>query len=539
MSGAARRCRIGAARWCRIGAVRRCAVGVAHGALAVVAMIFAAAPLTGQETSAGEALYMKWCVECHGETGLGDGPAAATMLPRPRDFQQARYNVRTTGSGELPTDADLQWVLENGLHGTTMPGWPNLSAAERTDVLEYIKSFSAFFADGAPDPIDVGSDPGGGAEAIESGRQAFQTLECFKCHGQAGHGDGSSAPTLEDWRGLPIRAADLAEPWTFNGGGSVEAIRTRMLTGLDGTPMPAYSDAVASEIVTDKEVWDLAHFVASLAPSEEIPRLVEVVRARRVEGDVPATPNDPAWDAVEPLYFPFAGQVVEQPRAFSPTVNGVWVQALHNGEELALRLTWGDPSESPDPAWDEWQIKFAEALEADGTPIPIEPVPDAFAVQFPTEVPDGMERPYFLMGNASDPVYLWMWSSDGGVSEARARGLGQIEALAGGSLEGAAQFDEGQWRLALRRTIAASDEARLGFQQGVAIPMAFFAWDGSSGEDGKRGAVSTWYYVFLEQPPSNIVFVTPVLAVLLTGGLGLVAVRRARSAEGGADADSS
>ena len=66
--------------------------------------------------------------------------------------------------------------------------------------------------------------------------------------------------------------------------------------------------------------------------------------------------------------------------------------------------------------------------------------------------------------------------------------------LSDGGLEGAAEFDEGQWRLALRRTIAASDDARLGFEEGVAIPMAFFAWDGSSGESGKRGAVSTWYF---------------------------------------------
>lgn len=495
------------------------------------ALAFGAGPLIAQDGSTGEALYMRWCAECHGETGLGDGPAAAAMLPRPRDFQQARYNVRTTGSGELPTDEDLQWVLENGLNGTTMPGWPNLTADERTQVIEYIKTFSPFFEDGAPPAVELGSDPGGGAEAIESGRQAFQTLECFKCHGEAGRGDGPSAPTLEDWRGLPIRAADLSEPWLFNGGGSVEAMYARMLTGLDGTPMPAYSDAVASEIVTDKEVWDLAHYVASLAPSEDVPRLVEVVRAHRIEGDVPATPSDSAWDAVEPLYFPLAGQVIEQPRAFAPTVDGVWVQALHNGEQLALRLVWSDPSESPDPAWDEWQVKYAATLDPDGTPIPTGPVPDAFAVQFPTEVPSGMERPYFLMGDASSPVYLWTWSSDAGAAEARARGLDQIEALTGGGLEGTAEFDAGQWRLAFRRSIAAADESRLGFEEGIAIPMAFYAWDGSSGEEGKRGAVSTWYYVFLEQPPSNMVFVTPVLAVLLTGGLGLVVVRRARGAD--------
>jgi DMSO reductase family type II enzyme heme b subunit len=292
--------------------------------------------------------------------------------------------------------------------------------------------------------------------------------------------------------------------------------------------MPAYADAVASEIVTTGEVWNLAHYVATLAPSVDAPRLVEVVRARRLEGELPSLPSDPVWEQVEPLYFPLAGQVIEQPRAFSPTVSGVWVQALHNGEVLAMRFAWDDPSESPDPAWDEWQMKFATAVDPDGTPIPTGPLPDAFAVQFPPTVPRGMERPYFLMGSAAAPVYLWTWSSEAGAREARARGLGQIEPLQDGGLAGAAEFESGRWALVLRRGIDAADEARLGFVEGVPIPMAFFAWDGSSGEAGTRGAVSTWYYVFLEQPPSNMVFVTPVLAMLLTGGLGLVAVRRAR-----------
>ncbi|HYS59339.1 MAG TPA: hypothetical protein VEM27_02020, partial [Gemmatimonadales bacterium] len=59
-------------------------------------------------------------------------------------------------------------------------------------------------------------------------------------------------------------------------------------------------------------------------------------------------------------------------------------------------------------------------------------------------------------------------------------------------------------------------------------PMAFFAWDGSSGEHGSRMAVSTWYFLALDRPTPPGVFISPVLAMLVTLTLGLVVVRRAQ-----------
>ncbi|MCG8467858.1 MAG: cytochrome c, partial [Gemmatimonadetes bacterium] len=235
--------------------------------LHVLITLSIAAPAVAQDLEAGKVVYDAWCAECHGLTGLGDGSAAAAMLPQPRNFEQARYQIRTTGSGQLPTDADLLHVIENGLPGTTMPGWPNLTPDETQDVIAYIKSFSRFFGQGdPPQPLEFGPDPGGGAAALEAGAAAYLTLECEACHGATGRGDGTSSPTLEDWRGYPIRAADLTEAWVLNGGSSVEDIHTRVLTGLDGTPMPAAIDAMNSGVVSPDEVWQLSHWVASLGP---------------------------------------------------------------------------------------------------------------------------------------------------------------------------------------------------------------------------------------------------------------------------------
>jgi hypothetical protein len=151
-----------------------------------------------------------------------------------------------------------------------------------------------------------------------------------------------------------------------------------------------------------------------------------------------------------------------------------------------------------------------------------------------------MERPYFLMGDDRDPVYLWRWESGGGAAvEVLARGLARYEPLSGvrpAALTTDAVYEAGEWRLMLRRTMEAEGiEERLGFEAGRAIPMALFAWDGSNGESGTQGAIGSWYFLYLDQPTASTVYVTPILATLLTAALGVVVVRRAqRRAQSGA-----
>ncbi len=529
----------------------------------LAALFVAPASVTAQDSQTGKAEYDRWCAGCHGVDGKGDGPGAGTMMPRPRDFTTGRYQIRSTPSGALPTDEDLTSVILDGMPGTAMPGWrDHFGEREVQELVAHIKSFSPFFeSQPAPEPVEIVSAPGADDAALAEGREFYEKIECNKCHGEAGRGDGPSAPTLEDDDDRPIRAADLTENWFFNGGGSVEEIHERLVTGLNGTPMPSFQDLIAAEFMTEEQLWHVAQYVRSLAP-EEPPVVREVVRAGRVEGDLPASVDDAAWETAERVYVPLVGQVIARPRWFSPTVDGVWVQALHNGRELTMRLVWHDPSESPDPDWDEWRDKvlalmaFADAPVAespdsaaaeapaesapgggaDTTAVaaasPGAPFPDALVVQFPRSIPEGMERPYFLMGDDRDPVYLWRWESGRQASEMLARGLARYEPLGGaqaGAVTAEAVFDQGEWRLMLRRTMDAEGVAdRLGFEPGRAIPMALFAWDGSNGETGTQGAIGSWYFLYLDQPTASTVYVTPVLATLLTAALGVVLVRRAQ-----------
>src|SRR5690606_466951 len=178
-----------------------------------LALALAPTPARGQGEGQGQGqghpgkpIYDRWCAGCHGVDGRGEGEAAAYMLPRPRDFTRALYQVRTTASGGLPTDADLLRVIDEGMPGTAMPGWRTLlSRSERDALVDYLKTFSRFFGQGEPpQALAFGSAPRASEEVLREGREFYERIECWKCHGQAGRGDGPSAPTQADDAGFPI-----------------------------------------------------------------------------------------------------------------------------------------------------------------------------------------------------------------------------------------------------------------------------------------------------------------------------------------------
>jgi cytochrome c oxidase cbb3-type subunit 2 len=209
----------------------------------------------------GKAVYDAHCVECHGNGGKGDGPSAAYLVPRPRDFTTAKYKIRSTESGTMPSDDDLIGSVRRGLYGTAMPGWDRiLSDADINDVVQFVKSLSPQFGAQPPKPINIGEGLPSSPASVARGQQAYDKLQCGKCHGTDGRGTGAVATTFEDdWR-MPLRAADLTEPWTFHGGATSRDIYLRFRTGMTGTPMPSFADAAS-----DTEMWDLANYVVSLA----------------------------------------------------------------------------------------------------------------------------------------------------------------------------------------------------------------------------------------------------------------------------------
>ena len=518
------------------------AAGIAR-QMALIVLFSAASALVGDGLSAqdgddlGQITYDRWCAGCHGVDGTGNGPASGYMLPRPRDFTEALYQIRTTASGELPTDEDIRAIIDRGMPGTTMPGWEDLLSNDEIEALvEYLKSFSRFFTpDAVPQPFDFGGAPRVNADVLAEGEGLFREVaDCAACHGDGGRGDGESSPTQVDDGDFPIRVADLTENWLFNGGGEVEDIYRRLLTGLDGTPMPSLADVVTAGVLTYEQVWAVAHYVRSLAPDDP-PGITEVVRGVLFEDvPLPSSVDDEAWDDIEAAYLPLVGQIIVMPRWFDPRVDGVWVQAAHDGESVAVRVTWSDPNSSPDPLWADWKSLVISLMQPkEGDPQDEGPTPDQLVVQFPMEMPEGMERPFFLKGDNRRPVYLWQWQSDrDGALEGEARGVG-TEAFQseGQNLTVDASHADGQWQVMFTRPLVTDNEGDLDFVTGEAIPMALFAWDGDNGESGTRGAVSSWYFMFLEDATPATVYVAPALAMMLTAAFGFLVVARAQKRE--------
>jgi len=87
--------------------------------------------------------------------------------------------------------------------------------------------------------------------------------------------------------------------------------------------------------------------------------------------------------------------------------------------------------------------------------------------------------------------------------------------------------------LVITRALATPDSShQLQLALGRAIPVAFFAWDGSNGEHGTKMAVSTWYFLALDQPTPPGTYVSPVIAMAITVGLGMLVIARAQRRSG-------
>jgi len=61
--------------------------------------------------SPGRRLYVRWCATCHGHDGRGNGPAAPSLIPRPRDFTRGLFKYKSTPPDQPPTDDDLARVV--------------------------------------------------------------------------------------------------------------------------------------------------------------------------------------------------------------------------------------------------------------------------------------------------------------------------------------------------------------------------------------------------------------------------------------------
>jgi mono/diheme cytochrome c family protein len=102
----------------------------------LVALLVASSAWPGDDqTSRGARVYAERCSGCHGDTGRGDGPAAAALVPRPRDFTDAAFWRDRT------PDA-LRQVVRRGKPGTMMAPFDGVLGDGDIDaVVAFLRTF--------------------------------------------------------------------------------------------------------------------------------------------------------------------------------------------------------------------------------------------------------------------------------------------------------------------------------------------------------------------------------------------------------------
>ncbi len=91
-------------------------------------------PLTGDSSAiaAGKTTYENFCLSCHGPAGKGDGPAAATLQPKPSDLSVLQKEKQ---------DDYLFSRIAQGKDGTAMTAWKYVLDEEQIwQVVAYIRA---------------------------------------------------------------------------------------------------------------------------------------------------------------------------------------------------------------------------------------------------------------------------------------------------------------------------------------------------------------------------------------------------------------
>lgn len=104
----------------------------------LVSMVIPGLAFGGGDAAKGKEIYAKFCASCHGATGKGDGPAAAALNPKPRNFADKKIM-------NALTDDYLFKVIQGGGAAVgkspMMPPWGGtLKEQDIQNVIAYLRT---------------------------------------------------------------------------------------------------------------------------------------------------------------------------------------------------------------------------------------------------------------------------------------------------------------------------------------------------------------------------------------------------------------
>ncbi len=149
-------------------------------------------PSAAPVARSGRLLYQENCAPCHGEGGMGDGPAAVELPSPPTAFADPE------AIWEL-SPAELFHTAKYGRIEKMMPPWQNqMSDDEIWRAVAYAWSFHTSAAE------------------VQAGQDLYD-LSCAECHGPQGAGDGPQATVdMNDFGDLTAAMARSQADWLAN-----------------------------------------------------------------------------------------------------------------------------------------------------------------------------------------------------------------------------------------------------------------------------------------------------------------------------------
>jgi cbb3-type cytochrome c oxidase subunit II len=115
-------------------------------------------PATAAGLGRGKKIYEQYCINCHGQMGDGNGPAAQYLKPQPLNFTTLRRHlVQGKYVGGL-----FYYQIMNGITGTAMPYFKRELESEKIwDVSNYAAVYFVGYTDANTEPrgIDASYEP--------------------------------------------------------------------------------------------------------------------------------------------------------------------------------------------------------------------------------------------------------------------------------------------------------------------------------------------------------------------------------------------
>lgn len=486
----------------------------------------ASAKLSGPVLKRGMKLYNKHCTACHGKTGRGDGEAEYLLSPKPRDFSGGSFRLTSTESG-LPSESDIVGTLRIGMAGSSMPSWGHFPDSDLRALAVTIRHLATegkvadlkadddsmtreealqianeVFASGSV--IKVSAEVASSKKQIALGKKLY-TANCAKCHDADGRGKNKT--DMKNGEGRAIFSRDFTQG-IFKGGSEGTDLARRIKRGMPGTPMPATS-------YTDNQLWAVVHYVQQFikpGAQERVLQKQTVFVAERAVGEINMNPSHPDWNNYKSTFVPVMPLWWRNNR-----IEGCELQAAHDGDKLAIRLTWEDSSQDD------------SMLNQDG-------FTDGAALQLsPSDDP-----PFFAMGAEDDEVSIWYWRAAwkkdlergrgslkdvhpnmpvehhnfgapegsayhtgehvgnpvsrhhvSSVENLGAEGFGTLttRSAVAQTIAGRAHWEKGKWSVVFVGDL----KAAVGARPGNTISIALALWNGSAGDRNGQKCVTIWH----------------------------------------------